>query len=417
MTEKQNSDCLLPPYLVLELTDQKGWLAGKLLADLGAEVVKIERPGGDPGRNIGPFYQNVPAPEKSLNWFAYNTNKKSITLDIEMTGGKEIFKMLAVKARFIIESFKPGYMQSVGLGYDVLNHLNPEVILTSISDFGQTGPYQGYKGSDLVDQAVSGVPFQTGDDDRPPLRLPGNQAYQFASLHAAMGTLLAHIHRQVTGKGQHVDVSVQESLSSTNLYAIPYWYSAQRLMRRSGRKERRMNISYRLVYPCKDGFVTARVMVGRGFGALQKRLVEVMDSRGMAEDLKNEDWTAFGLDSTTQKDIDHWEEVMARFFAAHTKKELHEMAKKHALAVVPVYNAREVIEYEQLQQREFWVEVEYPELESSVIHPGPIGKLSSAASRRMRRAPLIGEHNKQIYMDDLGLSPDEILLLKGNHVI
>ena len=171
MTEKQNSDCLLPPYLVLDLTDQKGWLAGKLLADLGAEVIKIERPGGDPGRNIGPFYQNVPDPEKSLNWFAYNTNKKSITLDIEMTGGKEIFKMLAVKARFIIESFKPGYMQSVGLGYDVLNHLNPEVILTSISDFGQTGPYQGYKGCDLVDQAMSGVPFQTGDDDRPPLIL------------------------------------------------------------------------------------------------------------------------------------------------------------------------------------------------------------------------------------------------------
>jgi crotonobetainyl-CoA:carnitine CoA-transferase CaiB-like acyl-CoA transferase len=338
--EEENSEFLLGPYRVLDLTDQKGWLAGKLLADLGAEVIKIEKPGGDPGRNIGPFYHNVPDPEKSLNWFAFNTNKKSITLDIETTDGQEIFKVLARKARFIIESFPPGYMDRRGLGYDVLSSLNPEVILTSISDFGQNGPYQGYKGSDLVDQAMSGVPFQTGDDDRPPLQLPGNQAYQFASLQAGMGTLLAHIHRQVNGKGQHVDVSVQESLSSTNLYAIPYWYSARRIMRRSGAKERRMNVSYRLVYPCKDGFVTARVMVGRGFGALQKRLVEVMDSRGMAEDLKNMHWTEFSLDTTTQEDIDHWEEVMGKFFSAHTKNELHEMAKKHALAVVPVFNAK-----------------------------------------------------------------------------
>jgi len=417
MAKKQNSGTLLAPYRVLDLTDLKGWLAGKLLADLGAEVIKIEKPGGDPGRNIGPFYQNVPDPEKSLTWFAYNTNKKGITLDIETTDGQEIFKRLAHKAKFIIESFSPGYMKGLGLGYDVLSRLNPEVILTSISDFGQSGPYKDYKGSDLVDQAMSGVPFQTGDDDRPPLRLPGRQAYQFASLHAAMGTLLAHIHRQVTGKGQHVDVSVQESLSSTNLYAIPYWYSARQIMRRSGGKERRMNISYRLVYPCKDGFVTARVMVGRGFGALQKRLVEVMDSRGMAEDLKNLDWTKFGLDTTTQEDIDHWEEVMGKFFAAHTKNELHEMAKKHSLAVVPVHNAKEVMEYEQLRQRRFWVEVEYPELDFSIIHPGPIGKVTSADFKKIKRAPLIGEHNKRIYMEELGLSPEDVMVLKGNYVI
>ncbi|RLB00440.1 MAG: hypothetical protein DRG83_11540 [Deltaproteobacteria bacterium] len=417
MAKKQNSGTLLAPYRVLDLTDQKGWLAGKLLADLGAEVIKIEKPGGDPGRNIGPFYHDIPEPEKSLNWFAYNTNKKSITLDIETADGQEIFKRLVQKAKFIIESFSPGYMKSLGLGYDVLNELNPEVILTSISDFGQSGPYQGYKGCDLVDQAMSGVPFQTGDDDRPPLRLPGNQAYQFASLHAAMGTLLAHIHREVTGKGQHVDVSVQESLSSTNLYAIPYWYSARRIMRRSGGKERRMNISYRLVYPCKDGFVTARVMVGRGFGALQKRLVEVMDSRSMAEDLKNIDWTKFGLDTTTQEDIDHWEEVMGKFFVAHTKNELHEMAKKHSLAVVPVFNAKEVIQYEQLRQRRFWVEVEYPELGSSIIHPGLIAKVTSAEFKRMKRAPLIGEHNEQIYIDELGLSLEDVMVLQGNHVI
>jgi len=158
-------------------------------------------------------------------------------------------------------------------------------------------------------------------------------------------------------------------------------------------------------------------MVGRGFGALQKRLVEVMDSRSMAEDLKNIDWTKFGLDTTTQEDIDHWEEVMGKFFAAHTKNELHEMAKKHSLAVVPVFNAKEVIEYEQLRQRRFWVEVEYPELGSSIIHPGLIAKVTSAEFKRMKRAPLIGEHNEQIYIDELGLSLEDVMVLKGNHVI
>lgn len=414
---KENKDFLLPPYRVLDLTDEKGWLAGKLLADLGAEVIKVEKFGGDPGRNIGSFFHNIPDPEKNLRWFAYNTNKKSITLNIETTDGQTIFKRLAAGTKFILESFPPGYMDSLGLGYEVLCSLNPEIILTSISHFGQSGPYKMYKGSDLVDQAMSGVVFQTGDDDRPPLQLPDEQAYQYASLQAAVGTLLAHFHRLVTGGGQHVDVSIQESLSSTNLYAVPYWYSAKQLMKRSGGKERRMNVSYRLIYPCKDGSVTARLMVGRGFGMLQKKLVEVMDDEGMSEDLKDVEWTEIGLDTTTQHDIDHWEEVMARFFSAHTKKELHNLARKYALAMVPVFNAKEVMEYEQLQSREFWVEVDYPELGSFIVHPGSPAKLSTATFKKIRRAPLIGEHNNQIYINELGLSPEEVMALKSNNVI
>lgn len=415
--ENEKNSTLLAPYKVLDLTDRKGWLTGKLLADLGAEVIKIEKPGGDPGRNIGPFYHDIPDPEKSLSWFAYNTNKKGITLNIETPDGQGIFKRLVGRAKFTIESFSPGYMQNLGLGYEVLCNLNPEVILTSISDFGQSGPYREYEGCDLVDQAMSGIPFQTGDEDRPPLKLPLEQAYQFTSLQAAAGTLLAHTSRQVTGRGQHVDVSIQESLASVNLYAIPYWYSARRLMKRAGGKERRMNISYRLVYPCKDGCVTARVMVGRGFGAMQKRLVEVMASEGIAEDLKNVVWTEVSLDTTNQRDIDHWETQMGSFFAFHTKQELHEMAKKYALAIAPVYNVKEIFEYEQLQHRGFWVGVEYPELGTSITHPGSMAKMSSARFREATRAPLIGEHNKQIYVDELGISREDMIVLKETGVI
>ena len=138
MAEKQET--MLSPYRVLDLTDEKGLLCGKILGDLGADVIKIERPGGDPARNIGPFYHDEPDPEKSLFWFALNTSKRGITLDIEKADGKEIFKKLVKSADFVIESFAPGYLDKLGLGYSELERLNPGIIMVSITPFGQTGP-------------------------------------------------------------------------------------------------------------------------------------------------------------------------------------------------------------------------------------------------------------------------------------
>ncbi|MFC1948616.1 CoA transferase [Chloroflexota bacterium] len=164
----EKPDGMLSPYRALDLTDEKGLLCGKILADLGADVIKIERPGGDPARNIGPFYHDEPDPEKSLYWFAYNTSKRGITLDIETTDGKEIFKQLVKNADFIIESFPPGYLDSIGLGYSALEKIKPDIILISITPFGQTGPYKDYKTSDIVAWAMGGEMAPFGDPDRPP---------------------------------------------------------------------------------------------------------------------------------------------------------------------------------------------------------------------------------------------------------
>jgi len=161
---------LLGSYRVLDLSDEKGMFCGKFLGDFGADVIKIEPPGGSPARNIGPFYHDIPDPEKSLFWFAYNSSKRGITLNIETSDGQEIFKRLVKTADFIVETFTPGYMESLGLGYDTMNRINPRIIVCSITPFGQTGPYKDYKSSDLIALATGGLLYICGDPERPPVR-------------------------------------------------------------------------------------------------------------------------------------------------------------------------------------------------------------------------------------------------------
>jgi crotonobetainyl-CoA:carnitine CoA-transferase CaiB-like acyl-CoA transferase len=201
---------MLSAYRVLDLTNQNGYLCGKMLGDMGADVIKIESPRGDSGRKTGPFYQQIPDQEKSLYWFAYNLNKRGITLDIETTDGRQILSRLIKKADFIIESFDPGYMDSLGLSWEKIHEINPRIVMTSITPFGQTGPYKDFKGSDLVVMAMSGLMYITGNPDSAPLRISFPQAFLLASAHAAASSMIAHYYRETSGEGQHVDVSAQE---------------------------------------------------------------------------------------------------------------------------------------------------------------------------------------------------------------
>ena len=182
MGEEKKAEGMLSPYRVLDLTDEKGLICGKLLGDLGADVIKIERPGGDSARNIGPFYHDEEDPEKSLFWWAFNTSKRGITLDIETAEGQEVFRRLVKSADFVIESFPPGHMDKLGLGYSALEELNPGIIMVSITPFGQTGPYKDYKAPDIVAWALGGVLGQWGDIDRPPIWIAHHSQI---SLHAA----------------------------------------------------------------------------------------------------------------------------------------------------------------------------------------------------------------------------------------
>ena len=213
----------LEGYCALDLTSDKGFLCGRILGDLGCDVIKVEQPGGDPSRRIGPFYRDIPDPEKSLYWFAYNANKRGITLNIESKDGQEIFKRLVKKAHFVIESFSPGYMDDLCLGYSSLSQINPAIILTSITPFGQNGPYKDYKTSDIVGMAMSGLMYLCGDPDRPPVRISFPQAYLHAAADAVVGTLMAHYYRETSGEGQWVDVSMQQAAYASTMNAPLFW--------------------------------------------------------------------------------------------------------------------------------------------------------------------------------------------------
>jgi len=203
---------MLNCYRILDLTNEKGFFCGKLLGDIGADVIKIEKPGGDKSRNLGPFYHDEVDSEKSLYWFAFNANKRGITLDIETADGREIFKRMAQKADAVIESFQPGYLDGIGLGYDALKEINPGLVFTSVSAFGQEGPYKDYKAGDMVVRALGGLLYTVGEPDRPPLTTSYFHSFLVGAAHAAIGTMVDLYYRAFSGKGQSVEAPTQQGL-------------------------------------------------------------------------------------------------------------------------------------------------------------------------------------------------------------
>ena len=265
MSQQENSGGFLSGYRALDLTDEKGLLCGKVLGDLGADVIKIERPGGDPARNLGPFYKDTPDPEKSLFWFYTNLNKRGITLNLDTPDGRDIFRRLIKAADFVIESFEPGYLASLGLGYPDLEKVNPAIIMTSITAFGQSGPYAHYKATDVELMAMSGLMRAFGDPDRPPVRVSQPQAFFLSSMHGVVGSLLAHYYRQSTGEGQQVDVSCQEAVIRALMVFAEYWDLLKYNYKRTGSFTARARpaplgpLLTQHIYACKDGFVSGLI--------------------------------------------------------------------------------------------------------------------------------------------------------------
>jgi crotonobetainyl-CoA:carnitine CoA-transferase CaiB-like acyl-CoA transferase len=377
-------------------------LCGKILGDLGADVIKVEPSGGDPSRNIPPFYHDIPDREKSLFWYGFNTSKRGIALDLENKDGRDKFRNLVERSDFVVESFPPGYMDSLGLGYSRLSQINPRIIVTSITPFGQTGPYKDYKGSDIEVMAMSGLMYLCGDPDRPPVRCSFPLSYIFAGAEAAVGAMLAHYYREKTGQGQHVDVSMQESLFCTLMWAVQYWEFENLLERRAGPSRRGIGgmgggrALQRLLWPCKDGHI-AFVLYGGGLGWVSKLVVDCMDEEGMAPDfLKNMDWKTLDMGTASQEYLDRLIAPMGEFFLAHTKEELYRMAVENGTMLYPVTTADDMLRDPQLQFRNFWINMEHPELETAITYPGPFVELSETPCSIQRRAPRIGEHNEEI---------------------
>jgi len=410
---------LLSSYRLLDLSNERGFYCGKILGDFGADVIKIEPPGGDPARNIGPFYKDITHPEKSLYWFALNTSKRGITLNIETAEGRELFKRLVETADIVIESFDPGYMDSLGLGYPALEEINPGIIMTSVTPFGLTGPYADYKASDIVTWAMAGFMSTCGEQSEPPYRVSIPQSYLQGSLHAAMGSMIALYHREVTGEGQHVDTSIQEANFFFTEEAMPVWdlwkYNWQR--DGPGASLPRPNIGplwMRLLWPCKDGYVNIFLVGGAQKGLVNSStaLVKMANKEGMAENLRGYNWATHDASQISQEERSQIEEAVIAFLRTKTKQELYEAALEEEIVLAPLNTVKEIMESPQLAAREYFVEVQHPELGDTITYPGAPVKLSEVPWRINRRAPLIGEHNEGIYEKELGLTKEELSRLK-----
>jgi crotonobetainyl-CoA:carnitine CoA-transferase CaiB-like acyl-CoA transferase len=366
---------------ILDLTGPMGGYATKLLADLGADVIIVEPPEGHQARRIGPYFHDEVDPEKSLYFFQFNTNKRSVTINLASSEGREVFRKLIKTTEMLFETFHPGYLDSLGLGYADLSEINPRLILVSITGYGQTGPYKDFKSCDLTGLAMSGVLYSCGYPEDPPTALGCSQAYHMVSTNAAIGALIALSHRDDTGEGQWVDISMQGAVLRMSEFGTHAYWIDKTVRGRSGVEVYR---GVRDMYPCKDGYAFCSALGGSGAPAM----LEWMESEGMAADLLDEKYheaikaimqgVPMGkgsqqnvrMDETAvrmEKDDDlrmlrlHIEKVWEGFLLSHTREELFVGASGG-----DKNRADDLVRDPGLKERDFFVDVFHPELKTSL---------------------------------------------------
>ena len=398
----------LEGYRVLDLSGPLGVYCGKLMADMGADVIKVEPPGGDPMRMAGPFVGKKPDPDRSLNWLHFNTNKRSITLAIGMPDGARLLRRLAKDADVLLETCRPGFLDGLDLGYDVLRGLNPGLIYVSITPFGQTGPYRDYVASDLVGFAMGGYMYVTGWPHTPPTRLWGSQAYHASSNRAFIATLIAVYHRMNTGEGQHVDVSMQESVAATTEHVnMAYHYGGESAVRCGFRHGGQFVATWR----CKDGYASITTNTQKAWDELRAWMAE----DGMVGDLMDEKYGSLFV--LRGDESSHIEELIESWSSTHTRAEITERGQAGHHPWGPVVTSEELLDNPQLWARSFLMEVEDPELGTSLTYPGAPYNMTRSPWTLKSTAPAAGEHNADVYRGELGLSPQELEELGRSGVV
>lgn len=394
---------------VLDLTDKKGMLCGKILAELGMDVIKVEQPGGDASRHIPPFYQNNEDPEKSLFWISYNVNKKAITLDLTKEEGKHLFKKLVAKADFVIESFAPGYMNSLGLGYDELARIKPDIIMASLTPFGQNGPLVNTPAEcDLVLQAVSTMLKRVGDPDRAPVKISEvPQSWLHGCMDMVEALMIAHYYRTKSGEGQYIDCAIIESVIGDPV-AIGDFSVKGAEGTRPGSVYSTSGKHTMMVRPCKDGYVDFQIRGGSVGLANNAKLVKLMKDKGECTDfVANYDWESFDFFKVPQEDFDKLDEAIVAFFMNHTKAELSDWALEYDLLFGKLSDPEDLINDNQFASRNYWEHIDFDGI-GNLPFPGAFAKFTETPLEGYERAPHIGEHNKEIYGELIGLSADEI---------
>jgi crotonobetainyl-CoA:carnitine CoA-transferase CaiB-like acyl-CoA transferase len=397
---------MLGPYRVVDISNERGILCGQILADLGADVICIEPPGGSPARRIAPFVEapaksESAAVESSLFWWAYARGKRSAVLDVEADDDREVLKRLVAGADFFIESEMPGRMAELGLGYEALSALNPSLVYVSITPFGQDGPKASWADSDITQIAAGGVAYLSGEAEQAPVRVSVPQAHAHAGSDAAVGALIAHFARKASGRGQHVDVSTQQSVTLATMFrALDGAVDQVPAMRSAGGTQ--VGAAFlRTRYRIRDGWVTLGPGVLASTGHFMKRLLEWALEEGFGDQaLVDEDWHSFAARLVTgelgEDAYDATDAVLTAFFANRSKAELIGVAVERKLLLTPILGLDEVIDSQQMAQREFVVSVERPDGAGDARVPGPFAKFGASPIRYTLPPPRLDEHGSEI---------------------
>lgn len=384
-----------------------GPYCGKLLANMGAQVIKVEKPGfGDKARSWGPFPQDSPHPEKSGLFLFLNMNKSGVTLNVESALGTKIFRELVKWVDILIESYPVKEMARIGLNYESLRKLNPSLVMTSITPFGQTGPYRDYKGNDLMSSHMSAEAFGNpaeGVNDMEkysPLKGPMHVGDFMIGLSAAVSTISAVIARQNSSLGQHIDLSRQEALASVGRQEIAFYVvEGSPPTRQKGRKRRGG-----ILYPCKDGYVCLWA------GPFFDNLVEMIGRPNWAD-------TELFQDPTQRtKYMEEFNRLVEVWTLEHTAEEISQAAVTHRVPCSKVRNVEELVNDEQLAFRDYWVEIDHPEA-GKLKYPGAPFKLSATPWQVERPAPLLGQHNEEVYCQMLGYSKQDLVRMRQAGII
>jgi len=390
---------------VLDLTGHRVQLCARILADMGADVIKIEPPAGDDARRIGPFLDDLPHRNRSLFFWFYNLNKRSLTLDLNDPRGVELMRSLARSADVVIESFAPGAMDRIGIGWESLHRDNPALVLCSMALFGQTGPYRDFEADDTVLSALGGMLYINGFPGRQPVRPLGLQAYHSSAYFGAIAVMLALLARDRTGNGEWIDLSMHEATAAAVEHVAGGYFERKEAEPRRGTLH--WSRFFR-VGKCRDGYIM-HCSLGDWTS-----LIEWVKADGKAQDL----------------DVPEYNEVVYRFLKAehlfdvldewvkdYSREDLLERAQLLRQPYASVRPPEALFEDEQLIERGFFAEVAHPELGRKFRYPGAPYAWSATPWRVYRRPPLLGEHTAEILRDNLGMDAAQIAALMAEEVI
>jgi crotonobetainyl-CoA:carnitine CoA-transferase CaiB-like acyl-CoA transferase len=388
---------------VLDLTwEIAGPYCTKLMADYGADVIKIERPGsGDRSRQLPPFFGNKPDPEASLHFLYLNTNKRGLTLNLKHESGRQIFLDLARRADVVVESFSPGVIDRLGIGWDVLNRINPRLILTSISNFGQTGPYRDLPATELTEYAMSGMMTISGSQDREPLKHGLSQGQYSAGTNAAYITATLTYTQAMGAPGQWIDVSILESLSSELVMNEPHYAWMGSIQ---GRRPPAGDVLNNIA-ATSDGYVVLQL----GGSSKWSDIADMLEMPELND-------PRFETAQARARNAEELDTLLAERLRQRGKHEWFDEAAKRRILFGIAQDPQDLLNCPQLNARGYWVPVEHPRT-GTLRYPGEPVRMSSTPWQQRFPAPLLGQHTDQILGDELGFSAAEIAGLRAERVI